>query len=814
MNSSLIVLKKDKSIFGQSPQERTIKELTQYGIINLDKTKGPTSHQVADYVKKLLKINKAGHSGTLDPQVTGVQPIALGKAARITHFLLTAPKEYVGIMHLHQPVNETKLQISLKKFIGEITQLPPVKSAVKREKRKRKIYQLQILEIDKQDVLFKMKCQAGTYVRKFCIHPQTKIFTKNGLTNASDFYSNHSTIYSFNKGKMIKKNPSATQKIHSPSKLIKITMSSGISFIVTSNHELLTSKTTGYKMVEAQTLNEKDYLVKSLNFPDDSKELIIADLLDDYFYIQQADIKEKCKQALISKYGSVRAVYRELKLDRKTFLSKSDYAITIRHLKLAGIYEQIKKDIYTFKTQKGKIIKLKKLNEDFFYLLGLIASDGNNTKEKKTVRHTRIKFHNKNRELIEKFLETYKRIFPNISITKKKFGENLIEVDTSNGFLATIAASLGVKSPQKNSDISPIINVHPKLIKSFLKGYFDGDGSAYYKKRLNSTTHDSYIRFHTINHQDAINIHKMLLKVGMPNKIFNRTSILKGKRHKMYDVSLENISTKRKFIEEIGSNHPFKINKFKQILTIKNHLEIQDHYHISFHFKEEIKINKYPLHKMGGNINRVLTNNIPITRGFYKKASTIVKLPQLDEFIIEKIKSIKKVKGTDYVYDMTVPETHNFLIETGFVSSNCHDFGQELGVGAHMAELRRTQAGPFTEQDRLVTLTDLQDALHFYQKENNDKFLRYCLQPIENAIRHLPKCYILDSTITSLTHGRDLAIPGISQLELFDENETIAILTLKGELVAIGTSLMSTEKIKNHDKGLAIKVNKVFMEAL
>ena len=216
---------------------------------------------------------------------------------------------------------------------------------------------------------------------------------------------------------------------------------------------------------------------------------------------------------------------------------------------------------------------------------------------------------------------------------------------------------------------------------------------------------------------------------------------------------------------------------------------------------------------MGGNLSRVLSINIPITLAFYKKASKMVSLPQLDEFVIEKINSIEILPGEGYVYDLTVPETHNFLIETGYVSSNCHDLGQELKIGAHMAELRRTQAGPFTEKDNLVTLNDLQDALHYYKDEGNDKYLRYCIQPIENALKNLSKCWIFDTTIVSLSHGRDLAIPGISKLENFKKSETVAILTLKGELVAIGEALMSAVEINTQQKGLAVKVKKVFIEA-
>ncbi len=814
ISKEIFVKKKAEGDFGKSPELRTTSELINYGIVNLDKPKGPTSHQTSDYVKKILGIDKAGHSGTLDPNVSGVQPVALGKATRIAEFLLTSPKEYVCLMHLHHPVEEDKIKEIIKKFIGKIQQLPPIKSAVKRELRIREVYELELLEIKTQDVLFRVKCQAGTYIRKLCLHPKTTILTSKGPLYVCDFFSNPLSIYSYNQGKMIEKKPSATQKIHSPKELIEITMSSGISFIVTPDHELLSSQKEGYSMIEAQALRAGDYLVKSLTFPSVSKEYIIADLLDDSYLIQQQEIKEECKKAFILKYGSIRAMHRNLKLDRKAFLTNSHYAITIQHLKLAGVYEKIKKNIHTFKTQKGNIIQMKEFKEDFFYLLGLIASDGNNTKEKKTQRHTRIKFHNNEEVLVDNFVKAYKNLFPSIPISKNKMTTKLWQLDTSNSFLATIAASLGVRSPQKESSLSPIIDLKENFLKSFLRGYFDGDGSVYHKE---TTTNDkSKICIHTISHTDAINLHKMLLKVGIQNKIFKRNiqSNFIKKKCTLYDVTIGNIPAEKKFILEIGTNHPKKAEKFKEILSLKYQAEPNDHLHIGLHYKDAIRKNKSKLNHLGGNLSRVLKSNIPITRTFYKQALKTVNIPCLDEFIIERIKSIEIIPGSGFVYDLTVPETHNFLIETGFVSSNCHDLGQTLEVGAHMAELRRIKAGPFTEKDNLVTLNDLNDAYYYYKNENNDKFLRHCLQPIESALKDIAKCWVLDTTIQSITHGRSVGVPGISKMENFRKGENIAIITLKGELIAMGEALMSAVEINTQQKGLAVKIKKVFMEGI
>lgn len=102
-----------------------------------------------------------------NPAVTGVLPIALENATKAMPVLMGLDKEYVGVMHLHKEVDEVILKkIITEKFIGKIVQVPPVKSAVSRKPRERKILYFDILEIEGRDVLFKIGCEAGTYVRK------------------------------------------------------------------------------------------------------------------------------------------------------------------------------------------------------------------------------------------------------------------------------------------------------------------------------------------------------------------------------------------------------------------------------------------------------------------------------------------------------------------------------------------------------------------------------------------------------------------------------------------------------------------------
>ncbi len=154
--------------YGNFPDERPIEDHIRRGIINLDKPSGPTSHEIDSWVKRILNVEKTGHGGTLDPKVTGVLPIGIDYATRAIQMLLGADKEYVCLMHLHEEISETKIRNILKEFQGKIFQTPPLKSAVKREMRVRNIYYVNILEIDGQDVLFKIGCEGGTYIRKYC----------------------------------------------------------------------------------------------------------------------------------------------------------------------------------------------------------------------------------------------------------------------------------------------------------------------------------------------------------------------------------------------------------------------------------------------------------------------------------------------------------------------------------------------------------------------------------------------------------------------------------------------------------------------
>lgn len=150
-------------------ENKTTEELLEFGIININKPAGPTSFNISDYVRKILKARKTSHLGTLDPKVTGVLPISINRACKLAGYFLGEDKTYVGVMRLHEDVELDKIKEAIKeKFLGEIIQMPPVKSAVKRQLRPRTIYSFDLFEKKDKDVLFKVKCEGGTYIRTLC----------------------------------------------------------------------------------------------------------------------------------------------------------------------------------------------------------------------------------------------------------------------------------------------------------------------------------------------------------------------------------------------------------------------------------------------------------------------------------------------------------------------------------------------------------------------------------------------------------------------------------------------------------------------
>merc|ERR1712000_141460 len=138
---------------GCNPLNRDLKSYISSGAINLDKPSNPSSHEVVAWVKRMLRVEKTGHSGTLDPKVTGCLIVCIDRATRLVKSQQGAGKEYVCVIRLHDklPGGEAQFARALETLTGALFQRPPLISAVKRQLRIRTIHESKLYEFITRD---------------------------------------------------------------------------------------------------------------------------------------------------------------------------------------------------------------------------------------------------------------------------------------------------------------------------------------------------------------------------------------------------------------------------------------------------------------------------------------------------------------------------------------------------------------------------------------------------------------------------------------------------------------------------------------
>jgi len=171
-----------------------------------------------------------------------------------------------------------------------------------------------------------------------------------------------------------------------------------------------------------------------------------------------------------------------------------------------------------------------------------------------------------------------------------------------------------------------------------------------------------------------------------------------------------------------------------------------------------------------------------------------------------------------YYFDILEKKDNDYLIEVGceagtYIRKLIHDLGKKLRVGAHMQELRRTKSGPFREDEKLITLQDLQDAYVEWKENGNEAPLRKVIYPMEFGLSHLPKIVIRDNAVDAICHGAGLAAPGVLSLESGIEiGDVVAVYTLKGEGVSFGYAQMKSADILRAATGIVVSNDRVLME--
>ncbi len=170
-----------------------------------------------------------------------------------------------------------------------------------------------------------------------------------------------------------------------------------------------------------------------------------------------------------------------------------------------------------------------------------------------------------------------------------------------------------------------------------------------------------------------------------------------------------------------------------------------------------------------------------------------------------------------YYIDFLEMDGRNVLFKVGceagtYIRKLCFDIGEVLGCAAHMQELRRTRAGPFVENGDMVTLHDVAYWFMEWQEQKDERILRKFIQPMEKALVLVPKIYVRDSAVDAVCHGATLTAPGVLSLETkINKGLTVAVLTLKGEVVALAKAAVSTEDILNMEHGVVAETKRVLM---
>jgi len=190
------------------------------------------------------------------------------------------------------------------------------------------------------------------------------------------------------------------------------------------------------------------------------------------------------------------------------------------------------------------------------------------------------------------------------------------------------------------------------------------------------------------------------------------------------------------------------------------------------------------------------------------------------------LSSVKRVLREREIYELEILEIDRrfvlfrALVQHGtYIRKLCHDIGRSLGVGAHMIELRRTKTSGFSEENS-ICLTKLKDLIDLYnqlkdkeKKEKVENILREYIFPMEVGFKKIKKVFVKDSTIGRLSYGGDLAIPGVVKFQNnIEKGDTVAIFSLKREIVSVGISLLSSKEVEKKKKGFFVKTNKVFID--
>lgn len=466
------------------------------------------------------------------------------------------------------------------------------------------------------------------------------------------------------------------QKLDAPEILVKVTSHTG-KYTFTPDHEVLVDTARGPMLKRVDALKKGDKIYSLAKLPISPKKTDIIELLanSEFEFFVYGDFKGRIKEQLQQKFGSLKKASKSLGIkyerliDSKISLSAKD----LRNLREKGFSFEIGSSFIKIKVHHKTYKIFPLLDEDFYYLLGLIDSDRHVESFEEAGKSTSyISFFNKSDNLSARFLEIVSKYFPEQTVRNESD-----RIDLNNLVLVEIAKQIQVKDKQAFSNLFVL---DEPSIAAFLAGYFDGDGHV--------TLESSEIAFTTVCPEIAKRLVLLLKRIGVISIIqkLKFGAMAFSKREHFFKTKVVGLRSKERFIELIKCGHPMKS---KRLMKLNEFLKR--------HGKDSF-VDSVPSHDLSNVQCYLVRKGAKITdigdpSTFYKisegtggysknhmarQLSVITNggnlMPISDNFFLDSVVNIELLKnhGIKHVYDLTVDKTHLFVINSNLIISNCN----------------------------------------------------------------------------------------------------------------------------------------------
>lgn len=547
-----------------------------------------------------------------------------------------------------------------------------------------------------------------TDMTNYCLDGSTEIIFQDGtITPIGEFveacatdgapisFPNTNSILSWESTEPLSSTVSMAQKIVSPKKLLQLKTNLGTIATFTKDHKILVDSVDGPTMVEAGNIKIDDELYTLSRIDIKEWKPNILELLSDFdettfIHLRDGRIEDELKK----KFGTLKSASKSLGI-KYTRMSDSIRKRCYTQEEIVKISKKVGIDLDVLSSKIDRIsigkrsveISSNPICEDLLYILGLVASDGTVFENKEGGTYY-ISFSNSQKKLVDVFISKLGELFQDVDLQLHK-NQNGVWIARANSKLLTlIAKRMGLTKEGMFSNLRPIFKLPRGYIASFLKGYFDGDGTCvvYGNKAKIAITTSHFIT--------AKRIQQLLKRLGIISKIQNRKSSGTFGKKPVYDVVVYGKNDVIAFIDCIGTGHPKKKTKFEEVR--RKYAGVKD---VGTNFYLAPKACGPLLRKIrkeyGIMMEELGTSSVisSVERGKRRASKNLVnqwieilakkigkndtnleKLKRLvsNKFILDKVVEMEEITAdTNFVYDLTVDKTHKFIVDSGLVVSNC-----------------------------------------------------------------------------------------------------------------------------------------------